>query len=300
MPRARHLIWTTTPPSRGQLRHDGYHVLRFPRLRSAILGARAVGSVRSSLANPAARVLAVFSRHARIAVLDVSCRRIADLALFARLHHGARVSAGLHVAHSRRLHPRGASHGGVRRLRLASCLDARETAVVGRDLPGRRGNGLPSRCQSSETLVPLGVPGQVDTVGRLDPEQYAAVRAGDGVVQVIAPAGSGKTTVLVERVRELRRPRHAGRPHPLLDVQPRRLPEIAARLEREGVAGIGVRSFHGLGLCILKQEGRLRDRIGGRPSRVAIAGAPRRPPSPAAAGSTPPRRRTPSAASSCR
>ncbi len=37
----------------------------------------------------------------------------------------------------------------------------------------------------------------------LDAGQRRAVEAHDGVVQVIAPAGSGKTTVLIERVREL-------------------------------------------------------------------------------------------------
>ena len=37
----------------------------------------------------------------------------------------------------------------------------------------------------------------------LDDTQLAAARAPGGVVQVIAPAGSGKTTVLIERVREL-------------------------------------------------------------------------------------------------
>ena len=31
------------------------------------------------------------------------------------------------------------------------------------------------------------------------------MNAAEGVVQIIAPAGSGKTTVLIERVRELRR-----------------------------------------------------------------------------------------------
>ena len=38
-----------------------------------------------------------------------------------------------------------------------------------------------------------------------DREQLRAVNAHDGVVQVIAPAGSGKTAVLIERVRELLR-----------------------------------------------------------------------------------------------
>jgi nucleotide-binding universal stress UspA family protein len=42
-----------------------------------------------------------------------------------------------------------------------------------------------------------------DTRFNLDAKQREAVDAGRGVVQVIAPAGSGKTTVLIERVREL-------------------------------------------------------------------------------------------------
>ena len=44
---------------------------------------------------------------------------------------------------------------------------------------------------------------QPGSTSALDPEQRRAAHAPDGVVQVIAPAGSGKTTVLIERVREL-------------------------------------------------------------------------------------------------
>ena len=99
-------------------------------------------------------------------------------------------------------------------------------------------------------------------VARLDPEQNAAVAAGDGVVQVIAPAGSGKTTVLVERVRELRR-RGTPAERILCSTFNRdACREIAARLDKAGIPGINVRSFHGLGLGILRAEGRLRGGLG--------------------------------------
>ncbi|MCB1185126.1 ATP-dependent helicase, partial [bacterium] len=97
---------------------------------------------------------------------------------------------------------------------------------------------------------------------RLDAAQAAAVLAGDGVVQVIAPAGSGKTTVLVERVKELqRRGTPAGR---ILCLSFNRdaKEEIGVRLQRAGVAGVVVRSFHGLGLAILQAEGRAGASVG--------------------------------------
>ncbi|MFO7653674.1 MAG: ATP-dependent helicase [Candidatus Krumholzibacteriia bacterium] len=109
-------------------------------------------------------------------------------------------------------------------------------------------------------LPPLPLP---PMLARLDPAQLAAVRAGDGVVQVIAPAGSGKTTVLVERTRELIRRGTA--PDRILCASFNRdaKTEIETRLAREGLAGVQVSSFHGMGLRILRRERRLRGRIGG-------------------------------------
>ncbi len=249
-------------PRADRLRHDGYHVLRFPRLRSAILGARAVGSVRSSLANPAAKVLAVFSRHARIAVLDVSCRSVADLALL----HGYIVEPAFRRDCTLLIHADFTLESlateafvdsdwrhawTLERLRwLVGIYQVAVDTAPRRDVnPRRRWFPWASR--------------PVDTVGRLDPEQSAAVRAGDGVVQVIAPAGSGKTTVLVARVKEL-----IGRGTPAERIlcttfNKDAVTEMGARLAREGVAGVEVRSFHGLGWWILKQERRMRARIGG-------------------------------------
>lgn len=95
-------------------------------------------------------------------------------------------------------------------------------------------------------------------VGDLDPEQRSAVMSHDGVVQVIAPAGSGKTTVLVARVREL----------VARGVPPNRILcctfnaaaaiELQSRLDQAGVDGIDAATFHAVGRRILKRAGGLR------------------------------------------
>jgi len=88
----------------------------------------------------------------------------------------------------------------------------------------------------------------------LDPEQTAAVAAGDGVVQIIAPAGSGKTTVLVERVRELLA---RGAPAPAIlcaTFNRAAAAEMKERLARAGVTGVQARTFHSIGRMILKDE----------------------------------------------
>jgi ATP-dependent DNA helicase Rep len=95
----------------------------------------------------------------------------------------------------------------------------------------------------------------------LDPFQLAAVRARDGCVQVIAPAGSGKTRVLVERVRQLTS----------RGVPPNRIlcatfskdatVEVGQRLSGVGISGACIRSFHGLGWMILNDHSLLRSRI---------------------------------------
>lgn len=263
--RTRVLYWTTTPPSRQHLRQQGYHVLAFARLAAAVAAARGRGGSRSSLKNPAAGALALFAKHPCLAVLDVPCRSVADL----RLIHGYLVEPAfrrgcrLLVGAARDLQalppaefidPDWRCPWTLERLRhLAShfripapvpCAEpvprrARLTALL-----SRRGDTLPRR------------------VPHLDPEQNAAVCAGDGVVQVIAPAGSGKTTVLIERVRELRRRGTLAERILCSTFNRDACREIASRLAKAGIEGTCVRSFHGLGLSILKHEGRLRDRLG--------------------------------------
>jgi DNA helicase-2/ATP-dependent DNA helicase PcrA len=92
----------------------------------------------------------------------------------------------------------------------------------------------------------------------LDREQQAAVMSHDGVVQVIAPAGSGKTTVLIARVREL-----VSR-----GVPPNRIlcctfnkaaaDELQTRLDQAGVEGVEAGTFHAIGRRILQNADCLR------------------------------------------
>ena len=103
----------------------------------------------------------------------------------------------------------------------------------------------------------------------LDSEQRRAADAHDGVVQVIAPAGSGKTTVLVERVRVLlARGTPPGR---ILcttfnkDAQV----ELQARLAVAGLGAVQARTFHSLGLGLLREEGLARPDT--RPLTLSLA-----------------------------
>jgi len=97
--------------------------------------------------------------------------------------------------------------------------------------------------------------------GRLDPEQLAAVDAAAGPVQIIAPAGSGKTTTMIARVLEL-----VARGVPQSRVvcttfnRATRM-ELGEQLENAGVAGVEAMSFHGLGWRILRDADRLRSDV---------------------------------------
>lgn len=99
------------------------------------------------------------------------------------------------------------------------------------------------------------IDGTPDWLASLDSRQREAVLAHDGVTQVIAPAGSGKTLVLINRVRELM----------ARGVPPERIlcltfntaakDELQSRLASAGVDGPNVRTFHGVGYLILREEG---------------------------------------------
>jgi DNA helicase-2/ATP-dependent DNA helicase PcrA len=92
----------------------------------------------------------------------------------------------------------------------------------------------------------------------LDPEQREAVTARAGIVQVIAPAGSGKTTVLVERVRFLL---SHGMPASRIlsttfNTDARN--ELRKRFDAAGISqDAETRTFHSLGRQILLEEGEL-------------------------------------------
>lgn len=89
----------------------------------------------------------------------------------------------------------------------------------------------------------------------LDTAQARAATAGTGVIQVLAPAGSGKTKTLVARVSEL--VNRGVQPETILcasfNAATRR--ELKGRIHREGVRGTEIHTFNSLGLAILKDAG---------------------------------------------
>ncbi len=92
----------------------------------------------------------------------------------------------------------------------------------------------------------------------LDAEQRQAAQAPDGVVQVIAPAGSGKTAVLIERVRELIR--RGVPPERILCTTFNRDAriELQGRLRAAGLHAAAARTFHSVGWWLMREEGLAR------------------------------------------
>jgi superfamily I DNA/RNA helicase len=81
------------------------------------------------------------------------------------------------------------------------------------------------------------------------------------VIQIIAPAGSGKTAVLVERVRELRRRGVPPQAICCVTFNKHAKNELQSRLRKWGVGDVRARTFHGLGAMILDREGKLREHV---------------------------------------
>ncbi|HEV7808509.1 MAG TPA: ATP-dependent helicase [Solirubrobacteraceae bacterium] len=90
------------------------------------------------------------------------------------------------------------------------------------------------------------------TAGRLDDSQLAAVSAHDGVVQIIAPAGSGKTTVLIARAAELVRRGVAAERILCTTFNKDAQRELQARLLAAGLGSVRAQTFHSLGYGILR------------------------------------------------
>lgn len=116
-----------------------------------------------------------------------------------------------------------------------------------------------------ETHHPQQVPAISARETRLDSAQAEAVNAGAGVIQVIAPAGSGKTTVLIQRVLELRRRGVPADRIVCLTFNKKAAREIEERLEAAEVGGTEAMTFNRLGLRIVRAAKDARDR--GEPSQ---------------------------------
>ncbi len=264
-PRTRQLIWSTAPPSRRRLVRDGFQVLDYQWIKRRVTASRTGGAARSSLGNPAASLLAVFRRQAKVAVLGVPCSEIEDLQLIygyvvePAFRWGCLLLVGADrelTALARLPDPEWRYQWTVERLQYLAHR-ARSPCRVVVAVPVSRWQRIRAWLSSR------GDAGRKQSgASGLDAEQVAAVQAGDGVVQVIAPAGSGKTTVLIERVKELQRRGTPASGILCLSFNRAAKVEIGVRLARAGIEGVVVRSFHGMGLAILKAAGRLRTEIG--------------------------------------
>ncbi|MEJ7784535.1 MAG: ATP-dependent helicase [Solirubrobacteraceae bacterium] len=94
--------------------------------------------------------------------------------------------------------------------------------------------------------------------GRLDDSQLAAVSAHDGVVQIIAPAGSGKTTVLIARAAELVARGVAADRILCATFNKDAQREMRARLQAAGLDDARAQTFHSVGHSILRDCNGLR------------------------------------------
>ena len=97
---------------------------------------------------------------------------------------------------------------------------------------------------------------------KLDVDQRRAVDSMEGVVQVIAPAGSGKTTTMIARVQELLSRGIPANRILCTTFNKATREELQDRLKELSIVGVDVKNFHALGRFILKEEDQLRSDIG--------------------------------------
>ena len=81
----------------------------------------------------------------------------------------------------------------------------------------------------------------------LDPSQQAAATSIDGPIRVLAPAGSGKTKTLVNRILHMLNQGIPSEKVLALAFNKKARDEMQDRLNRRGVEGVEVRTFHSLG-----------------------------------------------------
>jgi superfamily I DNA/RNA helicase len=229
---------------------DEFTVVSWPELVSGwIAGARAVGMKRESLTSAAQGWLDWLDEVDRLAVVDVAIETVDDAAdlLGFVVEPATRRGIELVVVADREIEDLDDEDFVEAEFGYPHSLERLRWRLRGIKLPREAAAALP------------------DTGFAPDPTQAAAVTAAEGVVQIIAPAGSGKTTVLVERVRELRRRGVPAKAIACLTFNRAAKTEMAERLEASGVGNVEAYTFHGLGRRILVDAGALRSNaeIGG-------------------------------------
>ena len=239
------LTWTASVDRRA-LVAAGHEVIEFTALRREVVAAaRRVDGRRTSIDNPAQDWLDRVARADRLAVVGVRIRNLDDLAALHGyvLEPALRSGIALVIESEQRLTrlpPEGyIDPDFAYPYTLERAIHACHTAVP--------------RLLAPEPPRPM-----PSAAVELDAEQRRAVDAHDGVVQVIAPAGSGKTAVLIERVRELLR-RGVPAEQILCTTFNRdaRL-ELEQRLRAAGVPSVAARTFHSVGWWLMREEGLAR------------------------------------------
>ncbi len=89
--------------------------------------------------------------------------------------------------------------------------------------------------------------------GDLDPSQHAAIKRVNGPIRVLAPAGSGKTKTLVNRILHLLNQGIPAEKILALAFNKKASDEMQDRLDRRSVHGVQVRTFHSFGYEIVRE-----------------------------------------------
>jgi DNA helicase II / ATP-dependent DNA helicase PcrA len=225
---------------------DGFAVVSWPELVSGwIAEARTMGMARKSLDSAAQDWLDWLDQVDRLAVVDVEMKTVDDVADLLGFVVEPATWRGIELVI--------VAEGEIEDLDDEEFVEAEFGYPYSLERLRWRLRGI-----KFPREAPAALPG-TDFVP--DPTQEAAVSAGDGVVQIIAPAGSGKTTVLVERVRELRRRGVPAKAIACVTFNRAAKAEMAERLEAAGVGNVEAYTFHGLGRRILVDAGVLQPNV---------------------------------------
>jgi len=247
------LTWTASI-DRDALLAAQYELIEFAALRREVIApARKTGTRRTSIDNPAQAWLNRVADARRLAVLSVRLRDLDDLTAL----HGYVLEPALRS----RVDVAIESEQRLTRLPPERFVDpdfaypyTLERAI---DAATRLYRGLRA-AEPAPAPAPSPAPAPGSGQFEPDPEQRRAVNARSGIVQVIAPAGSGKTAVLIERARELVR-RGVPAEQILCTTFNRdaRL-ELEQRLRAAAVPSVAARTFHSIGWWLMRDEGLAR------------------------------------------
>jgi hypothetical protein len=225
------LRWTPEAPAE----LAGAHVVQWPRWRSD------TRSERRSLDPPARARIERLLGHEAVAVLGVRLESLADLRCLHDTLLMPVLRAGVPLL--------------VECAQRPEALDPARFVEAGFEHPHtlERMLWLCERARAGDTRH---APARGVSPHRpLDATQLAAARAPGGVVQVFAPAGSGKTTVLIERVRELLARGAAPERVLCMTFNHAAAVELRERLALAGVHGVAAQTFHTVGNRIIRRHG---------------------------------------------